>query len=690
MNKFLLFILLVFKISGLNSAGAETDQASLFILQAFWLHSSVSEMTAVKNIKQDQKLIPVRSPLSAKPSAKNTKPFPYNNSYWDNFKFSQTPILHSGRIKPLSSFAREYLLTLSERSSFKDMSADQWLIETLFDPQASLNRPLFKIRNPEIIDILNLTKNKANLYSFNELSKALDKIIDQLNKIKNKSEENRSLIEKQLLNLYLKSLSYFELSRSLFMILPIFSLESQALTKKLDLTPNKKYNWLEILKVQPKIDKEIQQMKEINFKTLSQKEQELIVLSYRINLLSKNESNTLLRIIPPQWEDNKELWLSPWFVLSKGRGSPLSADYLEKWIQMEAAYRTEKNLKAFGEAVYQKAIEISKDSLNPLSLFMEKIFNDIHFFKKSLILYLMSFLCLLFSFLLLRSFFYKLSLIALISGFFLHLTGILFRIYIMGRPPVSTLYESILFVGLVSTAFALLLEKSSLDKFKTEKGVGLLIGSLLGTTLHFLAFKYKGAESMSLLVPVLNTNFWLATHVTCISIGYACAVTTSIMGHIYILLSCFSLYCKKRNKTPLTIDSESLYKKMSYASFLALFFCLFGTILGGIWADQSWGRFWGWDPKENGALAIVIWLLVLLHGQLAGLLKKKSYALGMVFTNIIVALSWFGVNLLSVGLHSYGFTQDALAGLIAFCSGEILFILLTSVYLVVREKDLNS
>ena len=653
MKKLLLSILFLFQVLGFNSVKAEENKIQT---------------------KQKQ-------------SAKNINSFTKNNSYWDNFKFAQIPILHSGRIKPLSSFARDYLLILHEKSSLPNMSAEQWLIETLFDPQAGLSRPLFKIRNPELIDILAVTKNKDNLYSFNELSKALDKIIEQLNTIKNKTKENRSLIENQLFNLYLKTLSYFELSRSFFMILPIFSVESSQLAGELGLIPNKKYSWLDILKFQPKIDKKIQQFKQINFDTLSQEEQELILLSYRINLLSKNESNTLFSIIPPQWEDNKELWLSPWHVLSQGKGSPLSASYLETWKRMETAYRTEKNLKSAGETVYQTAIKISKNSISPLRLFMEKIFNDIQFFKNSLVLYLLSFISLLLSFVLWREFFYKLSFISLTAGFFLHLIGILFRCYIMSRPPVSTLYESILFVSLVSVAFALFLEKKAWDKFKTEKGIGLLIGSLLGTALHFLAFKYKGAESMSLLVPVLNTNFWLATHVTCITIGYACAVTISLMGHIYILLKCFELYFNKKNlPKPFSVDSESLYQKMSYACFLALFFCLFGTILGGIWADQSWGRFWGWDPKENGALGIVIWLLVLIHGRLAGLLKKQGFAMGMVFTNIIVALSWFGVNLLNVGLHSYGFVQGVLTGLIIFCGGELLFILLTSAYLLYNKR----
>jgi len=108
---------------------------------------------------------------------------------------------------------------------------------------------------------------------------------------------------------------------------------------------------------------------------------------------------------------------------------------------------------------------------------------------------------------------------------------------------------------------------------------------------------------------------------------------------------------------------------------LALFFCLFGTILGGIWADQSWGRFWGWDPKENGALFIVLWFLVLLHGRLAGILKMDGWALGHILTNVAVALSWFGVNLLNVGLHSYGFIKGVAWGLSVFCGLELAFFL---------------
>ena len=111
------------------------------------------------------------------------------------------------------------------------------------------------------------------------------------------------------------------------------------------------------------------------------------------------------------------------------------------------------------------------------------------------------------------------------------------------------------------------------------------------------------------------------------------------------------------------------------ATIFALFFTLFGTILGGIWADQSWGRFWGWDPKENGALLIVMWQIMILHMRISGYIKPTGFALGMIMNNIVVVLAWFGVNLLSIGLHSYGFASGIAMNLIIFSSIELVIAL---------------
>jgi hypothetical protein len=91
----------------------------------------------------------------------------------------------------------------------------------------------------------------------------------------------------------------------------------------------------------------------------------------------------------------------------------------------------------------------------------------------------------------------------------------------------------------------------------------------------------------------------------------------------------------------------------------AILFSFVGTILGGIWADYSWGRFWGWDPKENGAILIVIWNAIILHARWAGIVRQRGLMVLALGGNIVTAWSWFGTNLMGIGLHSYGFMDGA-------------------------------
>jgi hypothetical protein len=108
----------------------------------------------------------------------------------------------------------------------------------------------------------------------------------------------------------------------------------------------------------------------------------------------------------------------------------------------------------------------------------------------------------------------------------------------------------------------------------------------------------------------------------------------------------------------------------------ATLFSFVGTILGGIWADQSWGRFWGWDPKENGALLIVLWNAIILHARWGGLVRQRGLMVMAVFGNIVTSWSWFGVNMLGIGLHSYGFMDSAFPWLIAFVASQLAFMMI--------------
>ncbi len=169
-----------------------------------------------------------------------------------------------------------------------------------------------------------------------------------------------------------------------------------------------------------------------------------------------------------------------------------------------------------------------------------------------------------------------------------------------------------------------------------------------------------------MLQAVLDTQFWLATHVTCITLGYA---TTYVAGLLGCGLHPRRICSRPRCKAEIAKDiSRMLYGTLCFS----IFFSFVGTVLGGLWADDSWGRFWGWDPKENGALIIVLWNALVLHARWDGMVKERGLAVLAVLGNIIVSWSWFGVNELGAGLHSYGFTEGVvmkLALFVLFCLG---------------------
>jgi len=246
------------------------------------------------------------------------------------------------------------------------------------------------------------------------------------------------------------------------------------------------------------------------------------------------------------------------------------------------------------------------------------------------------------------------------------IAGIVMRCIIRQRPPVSTLYETILFITAIAVVVAIIIE------LMNRQRIALSIGAILGAMGMFLAYRFEaqqGTDTMPQLVAVLDTNFWLSTHVTTVTIGYSAGLLAAAIAHVYILGKLFKI---KRG-------DEAFYKsiyRMTYGVLcFGLLFSTVGTVLGGIWANDSWGRFWGWDPKENGALMIVLWNLAILHARMGGYLRDLGVAIAATFGAIIVGFSWWGVNLLGVGLHSYGFTSGIMKWLITFYVIELVVVM---------------
>ena len=251
--------------------------------------------------------------------------------------------------------------------------------------------------------------------------------------------------------------------------------------------------------------------------------------------------------------------------------------------------------------------------------------------------------------------------------------GIGFRVYIMGRPPVAELYETVPFITFVAIVVCLLLDRS------LKLPVMLPLACALGALGLLVADRYEtiqGTDTMKELTAVLRSNFWLTTHVLVVLVGYAAGILASVISGIYIISRAFDARRKK----------SEYFRTLTRAAYgiicFGLLFSLVGTILGGIWANYSWGRFWGWDPKENGALMIVLWFLMILHARVGGYIKEFGIHLLSVVGGAVVVFSWFHTNQLGVGLHSYGFTSGVMFAInLAYGTLATLFVvgLITSV-----------
>jgi ABC-type transport system involved in cytochrome c biogenesis permease subunit len=166
---------------------------------------------------------------------------------------------------------------------------------------------------------------------------------------------------------------------------------------------------------------------------------------------------------------------------------------------------------------------------------------------------------------------------------------------------------------------------------------------------------------------VLDTNFWLSTHVVVVTLGYASTFVAGVLGIIYVVRGIFT--------DTLTSTTAKALSRMAYGILcFATLFSFVGTVLGGIWADQSWGRFWGWDAKENGALIIVLWNALILHARWGGLVRERGLMNLAIVGNIVTSWSWFGVNMLGIGLHSYGSMDQAFWWLVGFILSQVILI----------------
>ena len=249
-------------------------------------------------------------------------------------------------------------------------------------------------------------------------------------------------------------------------------------------------------------------------------------------------------------------------------------------------------------------------------------------------------------------------------AFLLHNYGFALRIYITGRPPVSNMYESVIWVAwgviLFAGIFYLLQKRRYL----------LIAGTIVSTIAMIVADRAPVILDPSLqpLEPVLRSNMWLIIHVMTITLSYAAFFLAMGVGDYGLFLAIKDF---KGSRSQIRELAQGCYRLLQVGVVLLAA----GTILGGVWADYSWGRFWGWDPKETWAFIALMGYLALLHGRLTGWVKDVGTLAGSVIAFSLVIMAWYGVNyILGTGLHSYGFGAGGIEYVAAFVGLHAVFV----------------
>ncbi len=569
--------------------------------------------------------------------------------------FGRLPVLLDGRLQPMDSVARNTLLQICTRQSVGSMGTTAWLMETLMKPDAADKLDIFRIDNPDLLNMLQLPE-RQQYYSFNQIQPHLDEISKQAQRISNIQSADRTAFQRGLLNLD----NALEIDQRL----------------KMSLCPPGTTDFAgQLAAYQQAIPAGVAaaQAREAG------KSYDQAAFNRLLDFLSSYNdlSKFAYPLIVPPAPDAKSR--ADWQNIGQSLMSVVHGDDLSPAVTDYAAMATAYNQN--DPAAFNQALDDYRHWLGEWFApearhgAQEFFFDEFQPFYKAIVIYVSAFLLAiiaLFTFALAP----KVSEIFRRSAFWLvvlagviHTFGLVFRMWLEGRPPVTNLYSSAIFVGWGCVVLGLVLERVF------AVGLGSAVASFAGFVTLVIAHNLSmDGDTMEAMRAVLNNNFWLATHVVVITLGYASTFLAGLLGVTYVLLGLFTPLLKYKTGD---LELGRVLAKMAYGivCFAALF-SFVGTVLGGIWADQSWGRFWGWDPKENGALIIVLWNAAILHARWGGMIRERGLMNMVIFGNIVTSWSWFGVNMLGIGLHSYGFMAAAFWWLLAFVLSQLALILL--------------
>ncbi|HMO03668.1 MAG TPA: cytochrome c biogenesis protein CcsA [Kiritimatiellia bacterium] len=579
------------------------------------------------------------------------------------------PVLEGGRVMPLDTYARLKLLQFSGKSTIAGESALSWFARLAFAPETVETQRVFMINHPEVTEALGIDPGERRWFSFAEMHTGIGKLHEMAAKAFEIADEERSPVEKEILRVYHNITQYAELSQAFLFALPHrdFAVTNPVINEKLGLPPAEQgYSFLDIFLRGFRLAELMQGVEALKMSELDEVQREALRLSAALFQWSQHHRALPVAMIPLHGHGSEE-WVSPWDVLALGINTPevrQEVAHLQDVVRHYAAgQQLEFDLAAhtFERSVLRRA----HDSRGVRHLDLELLYNQWDTFYRAKLFYGLAFLLGMVGILTDWKGLRYLAVGSVLVALLPHTLGIIWRMMIMGRPPMTNLYATFLFVAWVTVVLGLCIE------WFQRNNLGTILAGIGGLIQLMVAARFSSqGDTLGVVVAVLDSNFWLATHVVTITIGYAGCVAAGIAGHVYLIQNIF----RPSEHPSLRATTKAIYGLLAFG----LIFSFLGTMLGGVWADQSWGRFWGWDPKENGALLIVLWCSILFHARLANLIGPRGMAHGSVFGVIIVIFAWLGVNLLGVGLHSYGFTSGLARGMWISIGFELLFMAVTA------------
>jgi ABC-type transport system involved in cytochrome c biogenesis permease subunit len=570
------------------------------------------------------------------------------------------PVQHQGRVMPLSTFAAFTLYEVHGRRDVQFVAADgrggdrraklsqpEWLLDVWCFPDQAQHYPLFRIENVGVFDALGFhhdgQKQGFEYLTYAQLFERGQKLQELASSYRQKPTAMRSEVEEHLVGLFGKLVNYNRLHR----LVEAFQYEFALRGEKLQQTLGGR-DRIGVATLVREAEAFRTYVRAVGEQFEAPEHGNLADLLSFLSTAAQDTSGPAM--LPPVGGEAKTPWLTLGEAIDRavrGKGAVEHVGMLE---HLQAALvatdmpARERHWRSFQGGVSGLAAQRGESQTVDLEVY----YYGANWHFHAMMTFVLGFLIAVVCWALPRNrLLWGASMIVSAAALTMLIADIWLRCVITGHPPIARLYDTFLFIGGVAALTLLIAE------WIVPRRIALALAPFLGALLILLARAFEvldGQDTMRPLVAVLLSNFWLAVHVPTINIGYAAGVAAAMVANAWILVRVFRIAAPGENLP------KSLVRMAYGVTCFSLATSVVGTILGGVWANDSWGRFWGWDPKENGALLICLSQIALLHARMSGMVRDAGFVLWTAATGMIVVFSWFHTNLLQVGLHSYGFS----------------------------------